>query len=86
LRKEGLRNVPKIQQCCGFNIYPKEYFCPIDYETRELKITPNTRAIHHYAESWVPKSTKIKNAIGRLFGQGFLRALVSLKHLIKSVS
>ena len=85
LRKAGLENTQVVQQCCGFNIYPKDYFCPIDYETRELKVTSNTRTIHHYAESWVPKSTKIKNAIGRLLGQGFLKGLVKLKRLIKSV-
>ena len=85
LRKDGLENTQVIQQCCGFNIYPKDYFCPIDYDTRELKLTSNTRTIHHYAESWVPKSTKIKNALGRLLGQSFLKGLVKLKRLMKSV-
>ena len=83
LKKGQLRNTDEIQQCCGFNIYPKDYFCPIDYTTRELKITPNTRTIHHYAESWLPRSTRIKNAIGRVVGQDFLRALVKIKGLIK---
>ena len=85
LRREGLKNMAEIQQCCGFNIYPKDYFCPIDYVTRELKVTSNTRAIHHYAESWLPRATKIKNAIGRLLGHSFLMLLVKAKHLIKSV-
>ena len=83
LKRGQLRNIDEIQQCCGFNIYPKDYFCPIDYATRELKTTPNTRTIHHYAESWLPRSTKIKNAIGRVVGQDFLRALVKIKNLIK---
>ena len=83
LKKCQLRNTDEIQQCCGFNIYPKDYFCPIDYSTRELKITPNTRTIHHYAESWLPKSTRIKNALGRVLGQNFLRVLVKIKGLIK---
>lgn len=83
LKKRQLRNTDEIQQCCGFNIYPKDYFCPIDYTTRELKITTNTRTIHHYAESWLPKSTRIKNTIGRVVGQNFLRALVKIKSWIK---
>ena len=49
LSSKGLQNTDEIQDCCGFTIYPKDYFCPIDYDTRELKITENTRTIHHYA-------------------------------------
>lgn len=82
LIKKGLENTNSIQQCCGFTIYPKDYFCPIDYDTRELKITENTRTIHHYAESWVPQSTRIKNAIGRMFGKRFLNALIRIKRVL----
>lgn len=82
LMAKGLRNTVSIQQCCGFTIYPKDYFCPIDYDTRELKITENTRTIHHYAESWVPKSTRIKNTIGRMFGKRFLNALIGIKRVL----
>lgn len=83
LIRKGLKNTNSIQQCCGFTIYPKDYFCPIDYDTRELKITENTRTIHHYAESWVPKSTRIKNAIGRMFGNKFLQGLIKVKRFLK---
>jgi hypothetical protein len=86
LRNRSLRNTNEIQQCCGFSIYPKDYFCPIDYTTRELRITPNTRAIHHYAESWVPRSIRIKNAIGRVMGKNFLCALVRIKGYIRRVA
>lgn len=79
LRERGLINSSVIQSCCGYNIYPKDYFCPIDYDTRELKITDNTRSIHHYAESWVPRSTRIKNMIGRIFGKRILNNFVALK-------
>ncbi|MGN0202860.1 MAG: glycosyltransferase family 32 protein [Candidatus Cryptobacteroides sp.] len=83
LSAKGLQNTSEIQQCCGFTIYPKDYFCPIDYDTRELKITNNTRTIHHYAESWVPKSTRFKNALSRLFGKKFMDCLVRFKRLCK---
>lgn len=85
LMKKGLKNTDSIQQCCGFTIYPKDYFCPIDYDTRELKITSNTRTIHHYAESWVPKSTRFKNSIGRILGANFLHALMNIKQKLKSI-
>ena len=82
LSARGLRNTDEIQQCCGFTIYPKDYFCPIDYDTRELKITENTRTIHHYAESWVPRSTRFKNALSRLFGKRFMSCLVRIKRTV----
>lgn len=84
LLAHGLKNTEDIQTCCGFTIYPKEYFCPVDYTTRECKITLNTRAIHHYAESWVPRSTRLKNALSRIFGKDFMQWLVSLKSGLKS--
>lgn len=83
LMARGLKNTNSIQQCHGFTIYPKDFFCPIDYHTRELKTTSNTRTIHHYAESWVPRSTRWKNALGRLFGNGFLNALIRVKRLLR---
>ena len=83
LQKYGLRNISEIQECCGFTIYPKDYFCPIDYDTRELKITENTRTIHHYAESWVPRSTRFKNALSRLFGKRFMSCLIRIKAFVK---
>ena len=83
LQKYGLRNISEIQECCGFTIYPKDYFCPIDYDTRELKITENTRTIHHYAESWVPRSTRFKNALSRLCGKRFMSCLIRIKAFVK---
>ena len=82
LSSKGLQNTDEIQECCGFTIYPKDYFCPIDYDTRELKITENTRTIHHYAESWVPRSTRFKNALSRLFGKRFMSCLVRIKRTV----
>ena len=82
LSARGLENTGEIQQCCGFTIYPKDYFCPIDYDTRELKITENTRTIHHYAESWVPRATRFKNALSRLFGKRFMSCLVRIKRTV----
>lgn len=85
LLDKGLKNTTEIQQCYGFTIYPKEFFCPIDYQTRELRVTENTRTIHHYAESWVPKSTRLKNSIGRIFGTNFLHVLMNIKQKLKGI-
>ena len=46
IRRPGLQNVK------GITVYPKEYFCPMDYITGRLKITSDTRTVHHYMASW----------------------------------
>jgi len=83
LLNHGMINTDNRQNCAGFTIYPVDYFCPISFETRQLKITPNTRTIHHFAESWVPRSTRFKNAIGRIMGPNFLQAMVRIKRILK---
>lgn len=82
LIRKGLKNTNSIQQCCGFTIYPKDYFCPIDYDIRELKITSNTRTIHHYAESWIPRSTRWKNTLGRILGFRTIQYIVKIKKIL----
>ena len=73
---EGMKNITGVQKVAGYNIYPAEYFCPINAITKRLHITDNTRSIHHYAASWVNTSykTKIKKTI---------RGLIPEKILIK---
>lgn len=83
LEKNDLQNSSCVQYCSGFTIYPVDFFCPIAFETREMLITANTRTIHHFAESWIPKSTRFKNALGRVLGQGFLQALVRIKKVLR---
>ena len=33
-------------------IYPKEVFCPVDFDTEQLHRTKKTAAIHWFASSW----------------------------------
>lgn len=56
LRKNGLEDKNDIQQIAGFYIYPKEYFCPLDYESGKLDMTEQTRSIHHYSATWHGKT------------------------------
>lgn len=39
-------------------IYPKEYFAPLDFYTRELKKTKNTYSIHWFDASWYDTEQK----------------------------
>lgn len=50
----------ELQKAADVVIYPTDYFSPIDYFTGEKKITPNTRAIHHFSASWLtPEEKKV---------------------------
>ena len=36
----------------GIHIYPKSYFCPMDYKTGRVELTENTYSIHLFFASW----------------------------------
>lgn len=42
----------RLQTVAGLTIYPKEIFCPVDFETRVLHRTRKTVAIHWFSGSW----------------------------------
>lgn len=72
LKDKGLSNSDNIiQNVEGITIYPKEYFCPMNYRTGELKITNNTRSIHHYTASWHTKREKRYHHFGQVIGKRF---------------
>lgn len=52
LFKHGLKCTREIQCVGGVYIYPTSYFCPISVKDGKLRITSDTRSIHHYAQSW----------------------------------
>ncbi len=52
LVERGLKKTSEVQTVSGLIIYPKEYFCPIDYATGKMQITPKTLSVHHYDGSW----------------------------------
>ena len=58
LENYGFKDVNSIQRIADINIYPKDYFCPMDYTTGKLEITSNTRTIHWYDASWLDNKMK----------------------------
>ena len=71
LKKNGLIDTDKIQVVKDINIYPPEYFCPINMETGKLEITKNTYSIHRFAGSWEKKSSKFRGKIYRFINRCF---------------
>lgn len=53
-------------------VMPDEYFSPKIFDSREVLITPDTYAIHHYQNSWFSPKAKIyyrtRSKLIRLFG------------------
>lgn len=60
LLEHGLVKTDQIQNVCGINVYPKEYFCPKSIITGETKITRNSYSIHHFNGSWQTGMQKLK--------------------------
>ena len=50
--ERGLR-LDNSRQCVdGLTVYPKEIFCPVEYETGKLKKSRKTVCIHWFSASW----------------------------------
>lgn len=75
----------KIEQVEGVAIYPPEYFCPMDYKTGKLDITPNTRSIHWYTASWQSPYSKMKTKLQHLLGSSLTSKIINLKKEFKKI-
>lgn len=51
-RKKGLVFDDAFQVVDGLAVYPREVFCPVDYDTMKLKKTRKTVTIHWFSGSW----------------------------------
>lgn len=51
-KKHGFVPNGNHQQVQGLTIYPKDVFCPVEYDTMKLKKTRRTVTIHWFSGSW----------------------------------
>lgn len=56
-----------IAHFLNMSVYPREYFCPLNYETGEMSVTENTRSIHHYAATWVSRKSILDRVLRRIY-------------------
>lgn len=80
LKENGLIAQDNIQTIKGITIYPKDFFCPLDYKTGKLNITDNTRSIHWYSASWQSPISRIKTKVKNIIGEKMSN---SLKKIIR---
>lgn len=75
-KKEIGNNIVKVND---IYIYPTDYFCPMNYYTGELKITQNTRSIHHYMASWTNSNKSLYTRVKIRLSNIYVRILSTLK-------
>lgn len=72
LVENGLILNNKRQSLYLFEIFPTDYFCPINQATQEIVVTDNTYTIHYLSGSWLRPidrfTRKCKAIIGAVFG------------------
>ena len=78
VRKDGTR-----QSIAEMEIFPAEYFCPMAFPTRELRVTPKTYSIHHYAESWKPKPSAVSRVLRRLLKRHYYTWYCPLRNRVE---
>ena len=54
-----------MQEKDGIAVYPREWFSPYDYINAISYITQDSHAIHHFAQFWLPRRTRLRTALKR---------------------
>ena len=54
-----------FQEKDGVAVYPREWFSPYDYINSVSYITPDSCAIHHFAQLWLPRSVRMRSTLKR---------------------
>lgn len=71
--KVGEKWSHEIQYLDGINVYPIDYFNPLDWDTRQLNISNNTYSIHRYASTWFDQNASVRQKIKSFFPKWYLR-------------
>lgn len=65
--KSGVCLNNSMQTVKGVTLFPSDFFCPKDNETKEILLTENTYVIHHFDGSWVPEEYRYRNELIRKY-------------------
>lgn len=79
--QKGLKPENKLQLIAGINIYPADFFNPIDFVSKKLKITENTHSIHWYMASWKDVSLieRLKSVVYSILPEKVIRLYKKMK-------
>jgi hypothetical protein len=74
------------QTVAGFTIYPKTYFCPLNWNNDETDFSEHTVAAHLFNGSWLPKAERRVQHLSRTKrGQLVLKLEEKIKRIKKKV-
>ncbi len=79
LLKYNLELNNQFQIINGMALYPKTYFCPLNYDSEKTEFSNKTYTIHHFAGSWL-SSKERKKLKGKNLGSRIRRLI---KKIIK---
>lgn len=65
LEQRGFRRGDDYQEREGLLLFPRTYFSPYDYINGAQYFSENSYAVHHFAQSWLPKSVRAKTKLKR---------------------
>ncbi len=87
LKNKGFVSQNSRQTIDGIDIYPYEFFSPMDYSTGELKIVEDTHSIHWYTASWHDEKTKNEQErlrkYRKIFGSSLGERIYGIRFCIK---
>lgn len=69
IERYGFELDGRFQKNNGVILVPKEWFSPKDWYSGKIHISEQTMAIHHFDESWVSGSKKLKNILLHIIGK-----------------
>lgn len=89
--EHGLKPDGSRQTIDGMEIYPVDFFCPKNFKTGIVQITPNTMSIHHFDASWYPKSGRkyvylmrfLNQTLGEEKGMAAFNRIIAFKDSLK---
>lgn len=83
LRTRGYLGNGEIEHIDGVNIYPPQYFAPMNQYNGKINISKETHSIHHYTASWFSNYFRIKRKIQRLLGKRITGVIIAFKNRIR---
>ena len=69
LMEKGLKIDNSLQCIDGFSLFPKDFFCPKNYQDGQIYLTSNTATIHHFSGSWQSIEQKKATYLVRKYGK-----------------
>lgn len=69
----------------AIHVYPRDYFCPLNYNYSEKMYTDNTCMIHYFNATWTPKGERVAVTLFRTFGMNWGNKLLKMFYFFSRI-